>query len=232
MDTDRVALPGWGLVLVTGVAALVIAATGFVSRYAWWRRVVFCAHVLNTIVHEAGHAFLAVVTGGGVYLIEITSPDGGRTFPWHPSWFSSVLSSFAGYAAPPLAGLGVAALLGDGKARPALILTVVAMVLVLVVSRDALTIVCVATVGFVAFAAAYWGSTGLQQWVAYTEAWLLLLCELAGVWTLVRNRLRGHSGGDADDLAQETHIPGPVWILAWLALNGWALWVAVPLLWP
>lgn len=233
MSADRVVLPGWGLVLATGTAALVIATTGFASRYARWRRVVFSAHVLNTIVHEAGHALSAVMTGGGVYLIEITSPDGGRTVPWHPSRFSTVVSIFAGYAAPPLAGLGIAALLGYGKAQAALILTVVAMALVLTVSRDVLTIVCVAAVGLVAFAAVYWGSTGLQQWVTYTEAWVLLLCETAGVWTLVRNRLRGHSfGDDADLLAEETHIPGPVWILAWFTLNGWALWTAVPMLWP
>ena len=222
------------LVLATGVAALLIAATGFVPRGTWSRRVLFTAHALSTIVHEAGHAASAVLTGGGVYLIKITSPDGGHTKYWHPSWFSSVVSKFAGYAAPPLAGLGIAALLAEGQVRPVLVLTVVAMGLVLLVSRGLLTIFSVAAVGFLAFAALNWGSVEVQLLVAYTEAWLLLLCELAGVWVLVKARIRGRrpDTDDAVDLFRKTLVPSPVWILAWLALNGWALWVAVPLLWP
>jgi hypothetical protein len=229
-----IALPGWELVLVTGFAALLIAATGFVPRDRWSRRVLFTAHVLSTIVHETGHAASAVLTGGGVYLIKVTSPDGGHTIPWHPSWFSSVVGYFAGYAAPPLAGLGIAALLSEGKVGPVLVLTVVTMGLLLVVSRGLLTVVCVTAVGFVAFAALYWGPVEVQLLVAYSEAWLLLLCELAGVWVLVKARVRGRES-DSDDaaaLARKTFVPSPVWILAWLALNGWALWVAVPLLWP
>jgi hypothetical protein len=226
--------PGWELVLFTGIAALLVAATGFVSRHTWSRRVLFTAHVLSTIVHEAGHAASTIVTGGGVYLIKVTSPGGGHVIPWHPSWFSSVVGTFGGYATPPLAGLGLAALLAEGKVAPALVLTTVAMALVLTVSRDLLTVVCVGTVGFAAFAALYWGPVEVQLLVAYSEAWLLLLCELAGVWVLVTARMRGH-GSDSDDaaaLARKTAVPGPVWILAWLAVNGWALWVAVPLLWP
>lgn len=227
-------LPGWELVLATGIAALLIAATGFMSHRTWSRRVLFAVHVLSTIVHEAGHAAAAIATGGGVRLIKVTSPGGGYTIPWFPSWFSSVVGSFAGYAAPPLAGLGVAALLAEGKVAPVLVLTVAAMVLVLLVSRGLLTISCVAVVGFTAFAALYWGPVEAQLLVAYTEAWLLLLCELAGVWMLITARLRGRAS-DSDDaaaLTRKTYIPSQVWILAWLTLNGWALWVAVPLLWP
>ncbi len=110
-------------------------------------------HVLSTIVHEAGHAAMSVVTGGGVHIIEIHSPHSGVTISWVPSWLPSVIRIAAGYAAPPLAGLGIAALLADGKVQSALILTVG----------------CVVAVGLVAFATQQWGSTGLQQWIAYLE---------------------------------------------------------------
>jgi transposase len=46
------------------------------------------------------------------------------------------------------------------------------MGLVLAVSRDLLTIVCVTAVRFVAFAALYWGPVEVQLLVAYTEVWL------------------------------------------------------------
>jgi hypothetical protein len=226
--------PGWELVLLTGTAALLIAATGFVPRGTWSRRVLFAAHTLSTIVHEAGHAASAVLTGGGVYVIRVTGPGSGVTYHWRPSWFSRVICGFAGYAAPPLAGLGIAALLADGKVQAVLILTIVAMALVLTVSRDPLTIGCVLVVGFGAFAVLAWGPVWTQLLYAYTEAWLLLLCELAGVWVLIANRFRGHGAADDDAgaLWAETSVPTPFWILAWLAVNGWALWLAVPLLWP
>ena len=226
---------GWDVVVVTAVVAVLIAGLGFVPRSAWWRRALASLHVLSTIVHEVGHAAMSIVTGGGVYIIEVDSPHSGATHSWVRSRLSSVARSLAGYAAPPLAGLGIAALLSHGRAHTALTLTAVLMVLVLIVSRDVVTVGSVLVIGFVAFAAAYWGSAGVQLWVAYTEAWLLLLCEVAGLWVLVRARISGYSGelrDDAKKLAEETHIPGPVWILGWYALNGWALWIAVPLLLP
>src|SRR5262249_50817257 len=120
-------------------------------------------------------------------------------------------------------------LLGRGQAHTALILTTVVMVLVLLISRDLVTVASVVAVGLVVFAAGYWGSEGVQQWTAYIEAWLLLLCETAGLWQLVRYRF---DNDDAQALAQKAWIPRPIWTLAWFALNGWALWIAAPLLWP
>ena len=225
---------GW-VVLVTGVVALLIAGLGLVPGSTWWRRAVSSLHVLSTIVHEAGHATVSLVTGGGVYVIEIHGSQSGLTSSWVNSRLSSIARSAAGYAAPPLAGLGIAALLAHGQAHTVLILTTAVMLLVLLVSRDLLTIASVVAVGLVAFAAMYWGSAGMQQWVAYTEAWLLLLCEIAGLWELIKARTSGQyfeHGDDAESLTDQTHIPGPIWILAWYALIGWALWTAVPLLWP
>jgi len=221
--------PGWGMVLATGVFALSITLLGLVPPGTLGGRVAASLHVLSTIVHEAGHAAMSIATGGGVYVIEIHSPHSGVAYVWFTSWFSSVATRVAGYAAPPLAGLGIAVLLGRGQAHTALILTIVVMVLVLLVSRDLVTVASVVAVGLVVFAAGYWGSAGVQQWTAYIEAWLLLLCETAGLWQLVKYRF---DNDDAKALAQKTWIPRPIWILAWFALNGWALWIAAPLLWP
>jgi len=221
---DGVGLPGWGLAVGGGIAALLIAASGFRSDRTWLRHVVDFPRVLSTIVHEAGHALSRILTGGQVGSIRIDSPDSGETKTSKGSWLASILVGFAGYATPPLAGLGIAVLIDGGKARSALVVTIVVMSLVLTVSRGLLTVLYVVTIGFVAFGVVYWGSTGLQLWVAYVEAWLLLLSEIVG--------LRTFRVGDASALARKTLIPGKVWILAWLALNGWALWVAAPLLWP
>lgn len=223
---DSAGLPGWGLALGGGIAALLIASAGFKSKAdrSWFRRLVGFPRVLSTIVHEAGHALIGFLTGRDAISIDINSPDTGVTKSSGGSWFFSIPAAFAGYAAPPLAGLGVAALIDSGRARIALILTIVVMALVLTISHGLLTRAYVVTIGFLAFAVVYWGPTGLQLWMAYVEAWLLLLTEIVGLW--------GFDVGDAAILARKTLIPRTVWVLAWLTLNGWALWVAVPLLWP
>src|SRR4051812_12190004 len=150
---------------------------------------------------------------------------------WSPSWWSSFLTSLAGYAAPPLAGLGAASLLSRGHAPTVLALTATAMALILIVARGAYAVVTVLAVGVVAVAALYWGPTWVQQWVAYTETWLLLLGELGGLWALVDNRIRAADiNDDAWDLAALTRIPSLVWILAWTVLIGWTVWTAFTML--
>jgi hypothetical protein len=212
---------------------LLIAMVGFTPQAGIWRSATSSLHVLSTIVHEAGHAAVSVATGGEVHRIEIHTPRSGATLSSRGSWLCEIVKSSAGYAAPPLVGLGLAVLLDRGQAHTVLVLTVAAMVLVLPVSRGWRTIASVMAVGWVAFAALHWGSAQVQQLVAYTETWLLLLCELAGLWELVRARTHGNeSQDDAESLRSKTLIPGPVWILGWYALNSWALWTAGPLMWP
>ena len=228
-----VRMVGWWVGVVTAVVALVVTALSIAAVVTGRRSVLTKLNVLGTIVHEAGHATLGVLTGGGVYRFEITSPDSGVTHVWWPSKLSSIAISMAGYAMPPLAGLGAAALLHRGHFTAVLVLTVVTMGLLLFVARDAVTFASVALVGVLMFVVARWAPGWLQAWVGYTVAWLLLTSEIGGVAALVARRVRGRPGtDDADHLAGETHIPGFVWITGWFALIGWVLWHAVPLLWP
>lgn len=226
---------GWWVPAVTGVLAFLVSASAVLPRITWSRRIAFGFNVLSTTVHEAGHALAGCVTGGGVWVIQVHTPDSGVTHTWYPTRLSSIAISMAGYVAPPLAGLGAARLLSRGHAPMVLALTVAAMVLILIVTRDVITLACVVTIGVVAAVTLYWGPVWVQHWVAYTETWLLLLGETSGVWAILHPRIRRDSiapDDDASDLACETGIPGLVWIAGWAALIGWAVWTAVPLMWP
>jgi hypothetical protein len=224
----------WWVPVATGMLAVMVTLVSLASLVTGYSRLLTKLNVLGTIVHEGGHAVVGIVTGGGVYRFEITSPDTGTTYGWYPSWFSSVATGVAGYAMPSLVGLGVAALLHRGHAAAVLTLTVVAMVLLLFVARDMITLGSLLAVGVLAFAALRWAPVWLQGGIAYAEAWLLLTSEIGGIAALLATRIRGHQAGtdDAKGLAQETHVPSLVWIVGWLAVIGWALWNAVPLLWP
>lgn len=215
--------PAAWLSVIFAAAAIVAGVTGSRARYIT---------VISTLFHEAGHALLAVLTGGGVHVIRLHDHESGVTFVWHWSRVSSVLTSFAGYAVPPLAGLGAARMTHDGKAAPALAVLVVAAVLVLLVSRGFATIATVALVGISSAVLLWWGSPTAQAVVVSALAWLLLTCE--AIHLLKCGFSRYWHGldlpSDGDALARETHLPVPVWLALWLGLSGACVWLAAPLL--
>ncbi|WP_326943087.1 M50 family metallopeptidase [Amycolatopsis sp. NBC_01307] len=229
---ETVPAPGPELVGITALVAAVAVMMSFVSGR---RNVVYRANFLGTLFHEGGHALVSILTGGGVLRVRITSAESGGTLQWNPSALAAILTIAAGYAMPPLAGLGAAALLHRGLVPAVLTLTLAAMVFLLLFTRDVLTFVVVVAVGAIVFGALRWAPPWLKNGVAYAETWLLLTSEIGGLRAIVSNRFQDGFGGQEDDaamLARSTGIPGFVWIAAWFALITWAVWRAVPLLWP
>ncbi|HEY3470086.1 MAG TPA: M50 family metallopeptidase, partial [Amycolatopsis sp.] len=117
--------PGWALVATTAVFAAAVSATSFALLTTGAQLLLNRVNVLGTLFHEGGHAVVSILTGGGVFRVEITSAESGGTWNWTPSPFAGVLTTAAGYAMPPLAGLGAAALLHRGLAPAVLVLTAV-----------------------------------------------------------------------------------------------------------
>lgn len=235
MLTETLPAPGPELVAITALVAAVAVVNSFFVRADGRRSVLYRANFLGTLFHEGGHALVSILTGGGVFRVAITSPESGGTWQWNPTPTARVLAVAAGYAMPPLAGLGAAALLNRGFAPAVLTLTLAAMGFLLLFTRDVLTFVVVVAVGAVVFGALRWAPGWLKNGVAYAEAWLLLTSEIGGLHALVANRLNGGFRGQEDDaasLAERTGIPSLVWIAAWAALIAWAVWRAFPLLWP
>lgn len=223
--STRVPPPDWWTVVITGVLALTVAVTSTHAEKI---------NVISTIFHEGGHALGAFLTGGGVYYIQVRSHDSGTTSVWISSGFSNVVMSLAGYGLPPLVGLGFASLISDQHAPLVLGIVVLAMIVTLFFVRDLVSFGIVVGVGTVVTALLWWGPTWAHTWVATFIAWLLLVSEAAH---LVSNSIgfyvHDHEGlGDAEGLAEDTGIPIILWVLAWLGLNGWWLWLAIPLLWP
>lgn len=227
--------PSWMLVVLTGLFAVVVSAATVALLFVPRRFSLTRVNVLGTVIHEGGHALASILTGGGVFHVAITSVHTGHAVTWSRSRLSEAITSAAGYAAPPLAGLGIASLLHRGLAPAVLALMTLAMVLLLLVTRDLLTAGVLITLGLLAFATLYWGPDWLQNIYGYSVAWLLLTSEIGGLLAFVVRRVHdGYrvTGDDAASLADTTSIPAFIWITAWTVLIGWAAWNAVPLLWP
>ncbi|MDQ7810220.1 M50 family metallopeptidase [Amycolatopsis sp. A133] len=235
MLNETVPPPGWGVVAITALFAFAVSLTSVTTPPSGRPSLLRNANVLATLFHEGGHAVVILLTGGDVSRVAITGAGDGFTEWKHDSGLGKVLAGAAGYAMPPLAGLGAAVLLHQGRVTAVLVLTLVALVFILLFARDLRTVVLVVVVGAVVYAALRYAPGWLRTGVAYTEAWLLLTGELDGVRILVVNRRRTGYKNQKDDaaaLAKRTKMPSPLWIGGWLLLNGWALWQAAPLLFP
>jgi hypothetical protein len=197
--------PRW-LILGSGVLALVVV----VSSRTWP-----VARTVVTIVHEGGHALVALATGrhlGGVRIYRSTAGETlsrGRT-----EGFGVALTAVAGYVAPPLLGLGAAALLAIGHLTGMLLLSLVLLAGLAIAMRNAYGMLAVVAALIAVAAVCLYASAIVQAGFGYVMTWFLLLGGIRPVVELARERRWG--GGrrsDADQLARLTPVPGGAWVM-------------------
>lgn len=212
--------PSLTLALLTAVGALVV-----VTFSELWHP----ARNVITIVHEAGHALVAVLVGRRLSGIRLHSDTSGLTLtrgkPYGPGM---VCTALAGYVAPSLLGLGFAGLVGADKITAVLVVCALLLLGVLVMVRNAYGIVILLITGGVLFGVAWWTPDTVQAVFAHLITWFLLLGGVRPVAELQRKRRRGRArDSDADQLAHLTGTPGLVWVGMFFFVNLGSLVLAV-----
>jgi hypothetical protein len=200
------------MVLVTAGLAVVVVAIRLLWRPA--RNVI-------TIVHEAGHALIALLVGRRLAGIRLHSDTSGLTLtrgkPYGPGM---VCTGLAGYTAPSLLGLGFAALLEVGRVTALLVVCALLLLGVLLVVRNVFGIFSVLVTGAVLFGVAYWAPVEVQAPFAHLVTWFLLLGGIRSVGDLQGLRRRGRArDSDADQLARLTGAPGLFWVGVFMMIN-------------
>jgi Peptidase M50B-like len=197
--------PKW-LVLGSGVFALLIVASP---------RIWPVARTVVTIVHEGGHALIALVTGrrlGGVRIYRSTA--GETRSRGKAAGLGVALTAGAGYVAPPLLGLGAAALLAIGHLTGMLLLSLVLLAALAVAVRNAYGMLAVLAALVTVAAVCLYASATVQAGFGYVMTWFLLLGGVRPVIELARERRwSGGRRSDADQLARLTRVPGGAWVM-------------------
>lgn len=204
--------PGLPVLLGTlGVALLCLAVP------ALWH---LSRHLL-TIVHEAAHALVAVLSGRRLSGMRVHSDTSGLTVSvGRPRGPGMVATAFAGYVGPAVLGLAASWVLGRGYAVGLLWGLVVALALVLVQIRNWYGLWAVLVTGVALVGVTWWGTPAVQVAVAYAVTWFLLLGAPRAVLEMQAQRRRGRGRGtsDADALARLTPLPGGFWVGAFLVV--------------
>ena len=225
---DRIAsrqpVPDASFVLATGALALLLVVVA-------WPQV----RLGVTVVHEAGHALVAVLVGRRLSAIRLHSDTSGLTVSrGRPRGPGMVAMLAAGYLAPALLGLLAAYLLGDGRGVGLLWLLVLLLAGLLVWVRNGYGLLVVLLGGASLFALTWWGSVTAQSVAAYLVAWVLLLAAPRPLLELLASggrRGRGRTS-DPDQLAALTRVPAVLWTLLLLAANSAGLVLGVGMLAP
>ncbi len=192
------------------VAATALVALGSVVSPTVWPRVRYVV----TIVHEAGHVAVALLTGRQLRGIRLHSDTSGVTLSrGRPRGPGMVLTAAAGYVAPSLLGLGGAVLLASHHVTAFLWVVVALLVGLLLLIRNAFGVVSVVTTGAVFIVAGVLAPPGVQAVFAWLVAWFLLFAGIRPVLELHRaRRYSRQPQSDADQLAWLTGLPPDLWV--------------------
>ncbi|WP_028662940.1 M50 family metallopeptidase [Saccharomonospora halophila] len=199
-----------GAASTIAVAAGVVACLIVLVRTPWR----FARNVV-TIVHEAGHALVALMAGRRLQGITLHSDTSGVTVSrGKPSGPGMVLTTLAGYPAPALLGLGFAALVSADRLSAVLGVAAALLLGVLVLVRNAYGVLSVLLSALVLGAVALGAGPELQAAFVSLMTWFLLFGAVRPVTELVGKRRRGAArDSDADQLARLTGVPAAVWLL-------------------
>lgn len=184
---------------------------------------------LVTLVHEAGHALVAVATGRRLNGIRLHTDTSGLTVSsGKPRGPGMIATAAAGYLAPAVLGLVAVLLVDGGHTAWALYAGLVTLALLLAFIRNWFGLVVVILSGAAVALVIWRAPERIQDLGALAFAWFLLIAaprtaiDLWGHRRRVRTRTT-----DADILARLTILPAAVWNAVFVLLTVAALAAAV-----
>lgn len=184
---------------------------------------------LVTLVHEAGHAVVALLTGRRLNGIRLHTDTSGLTVSsGKPRGPGMIATAAAGYLAPAVLGLLSVVLVDGGLTAWALYAGLVTLGLVLAFIRNWFGLLVVALAGAAVAVLIWRTSADVQDFAALTFAWFLLGAAPRTALDLWSHRRRARTRTtDADVLARLTFVPAPAWNLLFILLTVSALAAAV-----
>lgn len=205
----------WGIPLIYWllVAAFVLPRIPYVGKFF---------NVINTGIHELGHALMALILQGQVLKIELFGDTSGNAVTKSANNFTAMLVSLSGYLFASAMAYAAFYLIQVGYVHGFIIgLSLVFLLMLVFWVRNWFGVVWV--LFFVALNAflIYLGNELYIQIAALFYAVMILI---ESVWStlvvLFLSVVHPNEAGDAANLQKQTHIPAFIWSLLFLAFAG------------
>ncbi len=179
-------------------------------------------NIINTALHEFGHAFVALLTHGTVQRIELFKDTSGTTTTKSDNKFGAILVALAGYPfAASVAWLSFYLVARNASMGLLIGLSVLFLMMLLFWIRNAYGVLWVILFCGVNVAVIYHWPQYVES-VALFYATMILMESIASTLTLLVLSFRDSGkAGDATNLQKFTHIPAAVWSLLFVAYTAW-----------
>ena len=190
--------------------------------------------VVNTMIHECGHAFMALIMSGEVIKINLFSDTSGSTVTKVSGKVSTLLVSFAGYPFAALMSFIIFFLIKNDFITVALIvLMAFALISLLFFVRNGYGIFWLVLFLVAGCVIVELNSPQiLYAWMVFLASLLLSDAFISGLILLKISIDNPSSAGDATNLKKETHIPAWIWSLLFCIINGYLAYLTVLLTFP
>lgn len=181
-------------------------------------------NVINTLVHELGHALMALLLEGKVVHIQIFKDTSGVTVTKSRSGVAAFFVSIAGYPFAAATGLLCAWLLSIGYGKWIVIgLSLLFLFVMVLWIRNVYGVIWVIVFCLLNGVLVFYLKKPVYIEIAAWFYTLMIIIE--SVWSslvlLYLSIFQPDQSGDAANLRNATYIPAFVWALLFVAFSGW-----------
>ena len=190
--------------------------------------------VINTMIHECGHAFMALFLSGEVVKINLFSDTSGITVTKVRGKLPRLLVSLAGYPFSAIISFIIFYLLKNGYLTLALIILMLfALISLMLFVRNFYGIFWLVLFLVSGGVIVELNSIEiLNAWMIFLASLLLTDAIISGFILLKISIVNPTGAGDAANLKKETHIPAWFWSLLFCFINGYFVYLTVSLTFP
>lgn len=169
--------------------------------------------VANTMVHESGHAFMALFTSGSVVSIDLFHDTSGTAVTKSSTWISKFLVALSGYFASSVIAYLLFALLKEGRhVMVAYLLMGLALLNIIFWVRNAYGLLwLLGFVGINAWLIYAHNAIGLQASAIVFSTAILAESLISALIILYLSFMASEKSGDAKNLKDFTGIPAAFW---------------------
>lgn len=190
-------------------------------------------NIINTLIHEFGHALFALIFDGQVLKIQIFADTSGATLSKGNSRFANILVSLAGYTFSSLTAFFCFYLLAAGYHNAIIIgLSILFLFMLLFWIRNIYGILWVIIFLIINTLLLFYFQNEIYLQIAAVFYSLMILLEsFWSPWVLLFLSIKdSQHAGDATNLQNFTHLPAVVWALFFVAFSCWMSFLTCKLL--
>lgn len=184
---------------------------------------------VNTLVHEAGHAFTTLILSGEVIAVNLFSDTSGTTVTKAKNKFSQAIIALAGYPVSALTGWLCMFLLNKEYYLYVLfILTSIALIIMILSLRNMYGLFWAGTFVVLNLLLVYFNNkTLIYTFAAFYTVVIFTDAIISSVVLFVLAIKQPKKAGDATNLQKITKIPAVIWATLLLVITLFVSWLSV-----